>query len=258
MSGADIDEIRAWAHEAGDIARSSFNRVSRRSKADRSLVTAADEAVEQFLRERINRHYPAHGIIGEEQGANEIDREFVWVIDPIDGTGAFVSGLGHWCVSIGLLCNGVPHMGVVYLPLLDDCYWAAADGPAYRNDQPINVMGPIDAIDPNDWLAVPSNVHQKFRIDFPGKVRSLSSIAADICYVARGMALGGLISRGQIWDIAGGLPILKAAGGVAGTLSGKPLDMRGLIEGRRLPEPLVVGAPEWVAYFRERITRTDV
>ncbi|MCU0493727.1 MAG: inositol-phosphate phosphatase, partial [Chloroflexaceae bacterium] len=104
----DIAEICAWARESGDIARGYFNNVARERKADTSVVTQADREIEAMLRVRLRERYPDHGVMGEEGGIGEIDREFVWSLDPLDGTAAFVAGLPLWCVSIGLLRRGEP------------------------------------------------------------------------------------------------------------------------------------------------------
>ena len=254
MSTIDIAEVRGWAAEGGAIARGYFNNVARQRKADRSWVTQADLEIEQMLRERIAARYPEHGVMGEEQGVGDVGREFVWCLDPIDGTGAFVAGLPLWCVSIGLLRHGRPYAGVVYVPLLDDCYWADAGGPAFRNGEPLAVRepGPVDG---NDWIAVGSYTHRGYSITFPGKIRALSSVACDCCYVARGSAYGALIGRANLWDLAAGLAILAAAGGAARTLSGAPFDTAALIGGGKLAEPIVIGHPASLDELRGHISR---
>ena len=254
MSMIAIDEVRTWATEAGALARSYFNRVPATRKADYSPVTQADLEIEQLLRERISARYPDHGIIGEEQGSGAVDQEFVWCLDPIDGTAAFVAGLPTWCVSIGLLRNGEPYLGVILLPLLDDCYWAHAHGAAFRNDQPIQVTTKKH-IDGNDWMGVSSYAHRQFRIDFPGKTRTLSSVAADCCYVARGSAVGALIGRANLWDLAAGLAILQAAGAMVVGLSGASLEIPPLLTGCRLSEPILIGPPHLIPGLRGYISR---
>jgi len=254
VSEIDIAEVREWARESGELARGYFNNVRRERKADRSWVTQADLEIEQLLRERIAARYPGHGIMGEEQGVGDVGREFVWCLDPIDGTGAFVSGLPLWGISIGLLRAGRPYAGVVYLPLLDDCYAVDAGGPAFRNDEPLAVRppGPVDS---TDWIAVGSYTHRDYRITFPGKVRALSSVAADCCYVARGSAYGAVIGRAKLWDLAAGLAILAAAGGAAVGLSGAPLDLAPLLDGRKLPEPILIGHPDTLPELRGHVSR---
>ncbi|NTU86194.1 MAG: inositol monophosphatase [Chloroflexales bacterium] len=254
MSEIDIAEVRAWAREAGAYARRHFNNVTAERKADRSWVTRADVEIEDLLRARIAACYPEHGVIGEEQGGGDLDSEYVWCLDPIDGTGAFVAGLATWCVSIGVLRRGEPYLGVIYLPILDDCYWADVEGPAFRNNERITVSD-TTLIDSNDWISVSSNAHRQFRIDFPGKTRSLSSIAADCCYVARGSSLGALIGRANLWDLAAGFAILRAAGAVVMGLSGAPVAVASLLDSRKLAEPIVIGPPQLIEALRTSISR---
>lgn len=253
MIDIDIEELCAWARESGDIALRLFSHARARRKADNSPVTEADVAIERLLVERITARYPDHGIIGEEQTQFDITREYVWALDPIDGTASFVAGLPVWGISIGLLHRGIPSMGLFYMPLTNDCYWAIEDC-AFFGRQPIYVdTKPEQEWHNEDWLAIPSDAHRRLEIDFIGKTRSLGSAAAAICYVARGSALGAVLTYATIWDLAGGLAILKAAGGVGVTLAGQPLDPRPLIDGRALQEPLLFGAPGTVDSLRRHI-----
>jgi myo-inositol-1(or 4)-monophosphatase len=157
-----------------------------------------------------------------------------------------------WGVSLGLLRDGLPYLGAVYLPLLDDCYWVGPNGGAYRNDQPIHVSSP-QSWESESWLAVTSNTHRRFAIDFAGKTRSLGCTAASFCYVARGSALGALVTRSAIWDIAAGMALLRAAGGVAVSLSGVPLDTRAMVAGQLLAEPVLLSAEAQSAALRAAI-----
>jgi myo-inositol-1(or 4)-monophosphatase len=252
MSDISLDELRAWVQECGDYAKSLFNNVTGRRKADRSWVTEADETVERILTERLTARYPEYGILGEEQARLGLDREFVWALDPVDGTASFIAGLPIWCISLGLLRRGQPHMGLLYFPLMDDWYWAEPEGAAYLNGQPIQVA-PASAWESEDWIAVPSNIHRRFDIDFVGKSRSLGSTAASICYTARGSASAGLISASSIWDIAAALAVLHAAGGVAVGLSGDALVTVPMLDGRRQREPALVGHPANVEALRPHI-----
>jgi myo-inositol-1(or 4)-monophosphatase len=247
MIEIDIDELIAWVRDAGTIARGYFKQAEARRKTDNSLVTQADVEIERVLVQRIAARYPQHGIIGEEQTNTRAGREFLWALDPLDGTAAFVAGLPMWGVSLGLLRGGLPYLGVVYLPLLDDCYWAGPSGGAFLNGSPIHVAPPR-AWESEDWLATPSNSHRRFTIDFVGKTRSLGCTAASLCYVARGgSAVGALITRAAIWDIAAGMAILCAAGGQATGLSGAPLDTTRLLDGQLLAEPVILGAESHIA-----------
>lgn len=242
----ELEQVRGWAQEAGRIALQYYNVVEARRKADRSFVTAADEEIEQMLRARIKAAYPQHGILGEEQGRYHTDAEYLWVLDPIDGTAAFVSGIPIWGISIGLLQHGRPILGCFYMPALDEWYEADVAGPALFNRQPTEVTHD-DLLDSEAWIGVPSNVHRRYTINYPGKVRSLGSMASYLCYVARGTAVGALVGRPKLWDIAAGLAILQRAGGDARLLHSRAsLDVGVMLKGQPAPEPVVVGSPEAV------------
>jgi myo-inositol-1(or 4)-monophosphatase len=252
MNEIDIAELRRWMQECGAIALRTFRNVVGHRKADQSWVTEADVEIERVLVDRITARYPTHGILGEEQTRQGLDREFLWALDPLDGTALFVSGLATWGISAGLLRHGQPYFGMIYFPLLEDCYWAGPTGSAMLNDQPIHVL-PARPLDSQDWLATPSDAHRRFTIDFGGKTRGLGSTVGPFCYVARGSALGGLISRAAIWDIAAGLAILQAAGGVAVGVSGAPIDTSAMLDGRSLDEPAILAAPHQIPELRRMI-----
>ena len=258
MSGIDLDEMRSWSTEAGILARQYFNQARSWRKADNTWVTEADEAVERMLVERIATRYPDHGIIGEEQTRSGIDREFLWAIDPIDGTASFVNGLASWGISIGLLRDGIPYLGVIYLPILDDIYWCDSEGNAFWNEQRIHVAPYQTAWNNEDWLSIPSDAHRHFQIDFPGKTRSLGCSIASLAYVARGSAIGALLTRAAIWDIAAGLAILHAAGGRAIDLTGQPLHVGAMIDGSKMPVTCVFAEPAQAEALRSVITELAV
>jgi myo-inositol-1(or 4)-monophosphatase len=250
----ELQQVRVWANEAGEIALHYYNAVEARRKADRSFVTAADEEIEQVLRARIGEAYPQHGIIGEEQGRQDVDAEYVWAIDPIDGTGSFVDGLPIWGISIGLLRRGQAVLGCFYLPALNEWYETDIEGPALFNGQAIEVAR-NELLDSESWICVPSNVHRRYAINYPGKVRSLGSMAAYLCYVARGTAVGALIGRPKLWDVAAGMAILQRAGGNAWLLHSKtPLNTGEMLKGKSAPEPVVAGSPAAVQMLLSRIT----
>ncbi|NJP07290.1 MAG: inositol monophosphatase [Chloroflexaceae bacterium] len=254
MSEIHIGEMCVWARAAGEIARHYFNATRGHRKSDQSLVSQADLEIEQFLRERIRDTYPNHGIIGEEQANYHIDREFVWALDPIDGTEAFLAGLPVWCVSIGVMRDGWPYLGVVYLPATQECYWNDAEGYAYWNDRVIHVTD-AEKLSYNDWMAVPSRAHLDYQITFPKKTRSLGSLAVHCCYVARGSAPAALLGRPNLWDIAAGLALLKTAGGVAATLpDGAALDTRPMLDGSKSANHVIIAPPKLIDDMLEAIT----
>ncbi|MBS0619463.1 MAG: histidinol-phosphatase [Spirochaetes bacterium] len=117
--------------EATEISKSVSRRYFKKpldaigvvSKADASPVTAADLEIESRLRELILKKFPTHGIIGEEHGNTNTDAEFVWVLDPIDGTKSFITGVPLFTTLIALMHNGEPQCGAIYQPILDELVW---------------------------------------------------------------------------------------------------------------------------------------
>jgi myo-inositol-1(or 4)-monophosphatase len=241
----DMRRVCAWAREGGAIARGYFNSVQGQRKADQSLVSQADIEIEQMLRDQISGHYPEHGIVGEEEGSQDSDREYVWCLDPLDGTEAFLCGLPIWAVSIGIFRHKEPYRGVVYLPATDECYWNDAQG-AFWNGKPIHVSEKT-SLERTDWIINHSRTHLDYVVTFPGKMRSFGSFAAHFCYVARASTPAALIGRPQLWDAAAGLAILQSAGGVTTMLpDGAVLDPRVLFEQKTSSMPLLASPPALV------------
>jgi len=118
------------ADAAGDVSRRYFRRpLAISNKADESPVTQADREAEAQMRELIAEAFPDHGILGEEYGPDRTDAEFVWVLDPIDGTKAFISGVPVFGTLIALLRGGQPVLGIIDQPILRE-RWAGAAGSA--------------------------------------------------------------------------------------------------------------------------------
>lgn len=255
MSAIDIPELRTWINAAGQLALQLFNNTTGYRKADTSWVTEADLRIEQYLVERISARYPEHGIVGEEQTRHALEREFVWALDPIDGTDVFIAGLPTWGISIGILRFGQPYLGMILFPVIADCYWGSADG-AFRNSQAIQVAPP-HAWESSDWIGVPSNTHRRYHIEFPGKARALGATIGSMCYVARGSAVGALLRSTSIWDLAAGLAILEAAGGGTYHLDGTPFDSAALLASGGSASHLLVGATHHIERLRPLISVRD-
>lgn len=251
LHDVDFEWLEEIVRAAGEIAVRHFRQVTTTRKEDNTVVTAADREVEVFLRDALARAYPADSLLGEELGTRSGHSGRVWAIDPIDGTAAYAAGLPVWGVSVGVLQDWKPLAGIFYVPLLDELYLshgydALFNGQSMRIDDSTH-------IDDESFLSVTSAAHRKYRIDFIGKTRALGSTAANICYVARGTAVAALLGRPSLWDVAGVLPMLRVAGGDLRYLSGHPLDLTALADGRRCPDPVLAGAPWALDYFSERI-----
>ncbi len=121
-------------------------------KADDSPVTMADRDAEAALRDAIESAFPDHGILGEEHGSVRLDAEYVWVLDPIDGTRAFISGIPMFGTLVALCRAGEPILGVVDLPGLDETWIGAAGHPTLCNDRPVRARA-CGALDQSTLVA---------------------------------------------------------------------------------------------------------
>jgi myo-inositol-1(or 4)-monophosphatase len=238
---------------AGDIALRHFQRTTAMRKQDNTLVTVADREIETYLRGELGRAFPNDTLLGEEYTSHDGDSGRVWAIDPIDGTAAYAAGLPVWGVSIGILQAGQSVAGVFYVPVLDE-YYSGNGRQALLNHQPIHVddSGHVDG---ETLLCVTSEAHRHYRIDFSGKTRAFGSAAAHICYVARGTATAAVLGHLALWDMAGALPVLRAAGGDLVYLpdGDSSPDLAALTDGRKSPRPLMAGAPWALRYFAPRV-----
>lgn len=201
-------------------------------KADLSPVTIADRECEAALREMIAGKFPHHGIYGEEFGAENPDAEFVWVLDPIDGTKAFITGKPLFGTLIGLLKDGAPYLGVMDNPALDEV-WAGAPGlGATRNGEAVRCR-PCPDLD-RAWLYTTSpQMHQGLNFGrFEAlRHRSRHALYGGDCYsygtLARGRADLVCDSSMQPYDYVALVPIVEAAGGRMTDWSGRTLDLSG-------------------------------
>ena len=253
MSRSEIDPnwIVDLARRAGEIAATFFGKTTGQLKADKSWVTEADLAVELYLRAAIEEKRPQDEIIGEE-GEKEIDpsAEFVWALDPIDGTRVFNHGLPVWGVSTGALCNDGPVLGAFVAPALGDLYHTDGDQ-AYLNGEPLTIPEPV--IDENALFLVSEDAYKNRVIDYPGKVLSLGSAAAHLCYVAKGSAVGAMDMAG-VWDYAGGAAILRSQGIQCRHTSGDPVDFASLYDGRQVEIPTLIAPESCFEVLRRAVT----
>ena len=130
------------ARKAGSIitrASSDIDRLTIRAKRKNDFVSEVDHAAEEAIIGVLREAYPSHGILAEESGAQDLDAEFIWVIDPLDGTTNFLHGFPQYCVSIGLLHKGVPNQAVVFDPNRNELFTASKGVGAYLNDRRIRV-----------------------------------------------------------------------------------------------------------------------
>lgn len=240
-----------WAREAGDIALRYFKNSSANYKPDNSVLTRADLEIEQFLVREIRRTYPDHGVLAEEGTRTQINSSYLWAIDPLDGTTAFMLGLPGWGISLGLLLDFKPIFGLFYMPLLDDMTVTTTKGVCCNGQLQRQTVQP-------DWgrkgfLAVSTGAHRDFEIDVL-RTRALGSVGASLIYTARGSATAALIPKAYLWDLVAGACILSLAGGELRYLSDKPVEFHALVDGNLAPEPIIAGHPNLLAELQGAIS----
>lgn len=224
------------ATEAGNVLRTGFAQPHQTElkSARTDIVTETDKHTEELLVSRIRAAFPTHTILGEEGGAYSAENNATdghqWVIDPLDGTTNFASGIPHFSVSIAL-CDpdGEPIIGVIYDPMRDECFAASRGNPATLNNQPIQVSAtPMLAQSvvasgfPYDkWESEENNVTHwgQFVVRTRG-IRRLGSAALDLAYVGAGRFDGYWEQKLNPWDMMAGILIVEAAGGTVSSYDG--------------------------------------
>lgn len=215
------------AMAAGTLALEMFRRRDQlvvELKGVQDMVSAADRDVENYVRERILRSFPDDGFLGEEGGersASTLEHcEYVWVVDPIDGTACFVNGMYSWCVSIAVLYRGTPLVGVVFDPNANELFHARVGRGAFCGAKPMRVHAGRTLKD--GVLGVGTS----FRVGIDDFIPFLAAVLGDggmfirngsgalmITYVAAGRLIGYYEPHMNSWDALAGLVLVNEAGG---------------------------------------------
>ena len=216
----------AMAESAGDIHMKYFRQAGLEQSTklnDSDVVTIADKESEAAILSFIHEHFPSHGTLSEESGGEHDEREWRWVVDPLDGTTNFAAGLPAFCVSIALECRKETILGVVYAPYLGECFYAVKGFGAWFNGAPIHCSEkselskavvatgmPYDRNDnPDNNLAEISRMALRVR-----GIRRMGSAAIDLCYTAAGFLDAYWELNLNRWDISAGQLIATEAGAV--------------------------------------------
>jgi myo-inositol-1(or 4)-monophosphatase len=221
------------ARKAGSIitrASSDIDRLTIRTKRKNDFVSEVDHAAEEAIISVLREAYPSHGILAEESGASDAEAEYVWVIDPLDGTTNFLHGFPQYCVSIGLLHKGAPTQAVVFDPNRNELFTATKGVGAYLNDRRIRVTK-TDRLE-NALMGTGFPVREVGQLDdylrmFKNMTVSCSGIrrpgaaALDLAWVAAGRMDGFWEIGLSPWDIAAGALLVREAGGLIGDLNGE-------------------------------------
>ena len=199
-------------------------------------VTAADKGAEAAIRNLITAHYPDHGVIGEEYGEDRPDAEFVWVLDPIDGTRAFIAGLPVWTTLIALRHEGRPVLGSIGQPYIGELFIGHAGGSRLMSrgrTQPLSVRSCPDLTSAIIATTDPEGCFKPAELAAWGKVRAGARLARLGCdaYAYAMVAIGKMdlvIEAGlKSWDIESAIPLIEGAGGIVSDWRGNPVGQQG-------------------------------
>lgn len=234
------------AREAGDIMRKYFRSESMNTewKEDNSPLTIADTTINKLVIKRVNEKFPAHGILGEEESF-EIERDYIWVVDPIDGTVPFTLGAPISTFSIALVdrADGQPVLAVVYDPFLDHLYTAEKGKGAFLNGTRLDSGGATDL--KQQYVFVAGWGGQRAPVDIQacfesikhrkGRVISVASFIYFGSKIASGELVGAIGDGSSVWDIVTVRLLVEEAGGIVTDYNGDPQrydgPTRGIIAG---------------------------
>ncbi len=234
LSPQQIKGFLAFADTLANLARPITmgffrHKLDIENKFDASPVTIADKNTELALQQTILKQYPDHGVSGEEHGDVNADKDLVWVIDPIDGTKSFVSGIPLFGTLIGLMYKGNPVLGIADIPALDERWSGAASLGSQLNGQTCQSAGTALA-DARIYCTTPDMLNDQQQRQFSTLAQQcrFRGFGGD-CYNYARLASGDIdiVMEADLkpCDILPLVPIIEGAGGVITDLEGLPLTM---------------------------------
>ncbi len=219
------------AKKAGIFLLNNFGKVKEiESKGDRNLATNLDKEAEKIIVDGIRAKFPGHGILAEEGGATGLDKDYLWVIDPLDGTHNFIRDINIFGVSIGILYKNRFVTGAIYMPLDDELYVGEKGSGAYKNDKKIHVSSCKELKEcsisfdssirysPEIMLGVLGDLAKEVF-----NVRMFGSSVRALSYLAEGKLDFTVEFYDRPWDFSGGVCLIEEAGGKISDLKGNPV-----------------------------------
>ncbi|HEB12616.1 MAG TPA: inositol monophosphatase [Actinobacteria bacterium] len=240
MSKENADRNEDWLSVVCEIATNAGKLIRKKAKTKPiithkgpvDLVTDADIESEKYIISELERGFPGHSILGEEQGGSR-EGDFLWAIDPIDGTTNYAHGFPVYAVSIGLFANGQPTLGVVYDPNLNELFAASRGGGATLNGKPISVSKTDNLNESLLATGFPYSLREnpdKIMADFKRLsllcqgVRRTGAASLDLCALACGRFDGFWEVELKPWDTAAAGLIVEEAGGRLSKYDGSAFD----------------------------------
>lgn len=258
-----VEELAGFASEAirlcGDRSLSFYGQGASRVKFDEGLVIEAGLQLTEMFRDRLLTRFPDHRIFSneeEDRGYSHDEARYLWVYDALDGVANFQAGIPIWGMSLALLENYWPVLGLFYMPATGDLFHARAGRHAYRGEREISVSRQ-DELSDESLLLTYSRFHRHYTAAFPGKIRSLGCTGAHVCYVATGRAEGALINNPSYADLGAVRVIIEAAGGKIFKLDGSEFFLNEYLDRPMIREDLLISSPELGPRIRKHLQALD-
>jgi myo-inositol-1(or 4)-monophosphatase len=245
-----IDDLGRFAkdfiHQAGMKALVHYGKARPQMRFDQRVVTEAELELEEFFQTELHGRFPEHKVFkfGEVNEAySHEESRYVWIFDPLEGVANFQAGIPIWGMSLALLDNFWPILGVFYMPSTGDVFHAMAGKDAFCGKKKIRLSSG-ESINDESLFFTFSRFHQYYRTTFPGKIRNLGCASAHICYMAMGRADGVIIANESFQGMAAARVIIEAAGGKFSKIDGSEFYLNDYLDGQRIDDHLLVAAPE--------------
>ncbi len=232
---------------------------SRSFKEDGSVLTYMDKSVESYLFELISGKYPQANFMSEETGfPTDQNKEYLFVLDPIDGTDSYSQGLFGWSVALAL-CDrqGTPLAGIIYAPRLDLMVVADILKPPALNGQLIQAGAGTDSLTGRTNIMADSGIFREINFDrFPGKIRQIGCASLHVCAPAIYPGIYASVQRRAfIWDIAAACAINRAAGHITEYLDGTAINFSDLLDKRLTSDLVISGRRSHIDELKRHISR---
>ncbi len=220
------------AKDAGELLMDYFGKVRPEYKKDTSIVTKADIMAEEKIKSILQKEFPDYGFIGEESGQDETESEYIWTVDPLDGTTNYTMQNPLFDVSIALTFKGEPILGVVYYPFRDELFYAEKGRGAFLNDVKVSVSETdfdrsiLTFCNNRDMESIKRMTRIFSNIKpINNKLRQLGAGGLELAFVASGRTGAFFVVGANPWDVSAGDVLVREAGGAVTDFDGDPYNI---------------------------------
>ncbi len=256
-----MKELYSFAMEAVDLtakkALDYYGKGKNSVRFDEALITQAELEMTDLFQQQVQSRFPQHQVFrggSLQEDYSHGDERYLWIFDPFDGVANFQAGIPIWGISVALIENFWPVLGVISLPATGDTFQAVAGHEALLGNRRMTVS-PHTQINDESLLLTYSRFHQHYETSFPGKIRNLGCTAAHIAYVAMGRADAAIIANESFEGLAAARVIVEAAGGKIYQMDGSEFALNSHLSGQPITDHLLVTGKETKRPILETLKR---